>query len=140
MSDDPFVRLRALSEPGAIIDPDMLARLLEALPDAVFVIDANGTIQLVNAQCELIFGYHRSEMLGQTIEMLLPESVRERHIEHRRRFFMDPRVRPMGLGTPLQGLHRNRTAINLEINLSPIVTQRGTYAVAVVRKRRDADA
>lgn len=134
---DPFARLRALSAPGALLDPDLLASLLEVLPDALIVIDDTGRICLVNKQCELTFGYPRGDLLDQPVEMLLPEALRERHVDHRHQFFMDPRPRPMGLGLKLQGRHRNGTDVPLEINLSPIVTSQGTYAVAIVRKRRD---
>jgi PAS domain-containing protein len=64
---DPFARLRELSEPGAILDPDLLANLIEALPDAIFVVDAKATIRLVNAAAELLFGYHRIDLHGQPI-------------------------------------------------------------------------
>lgn len=140
MSDqtDPFARLRELSEPGTIMDPDLLARLLEALPDAVIVIDTDGLIRLVNSQCELFFGYPRADLFGQPLEMLMPPEVRAAHVEHRQKFFMEPRVRPMGVGITqvLHGRHRTGANMALEINISPIVTSQGVYAVAIVRKRR----
>jgi PAS domain S-box-containing protein len=134
---DPFSRLRELSAPGAILDPDVLARILEVLPDAVLVIDEGGVVRHVNNQAELLFGYQRADVLGQTVEILLPEGIRDRHAAHRREFFADPRVRPMGLGLDLKGRKRNGDEIRLEINLSPIVTGHGVYAVAVIRKRRE---
>lgn len=134
---DPFARLRELTEPGAILDPDLLANLIESLPDAIFVVDAKAIIRLVNAASELLFGYHRSELQSQPIHMLLPQDLRERHAVHVQRFFMDPRPRPMGLGLPLKGQHKNGEDIALEINLNPIMTRQGLYAVAAVRRRRD---
>jgi PAS domain S-box-containing protein len=137
MTTDPqFDRLRQLSEPGIILDPDLLARILEVLPDGVLVIDESGTVRFMNAQAELIFAYPRQDVLGNQLEMLLPADVRERHVQHRRAFFADPRVRPMGLGHDLKGLRRSGEEIALEINLSPIVTAAGVYAVAVIRRRR----
>jgi PAS domain S-box-containing protein len=103
------------------------------------VIDENGILRLVNRACELLFGYPRVNLLGQPLEMLLPEPLRERHIEHRRRFFREPRTRPMGAGIdrPLTGRHRNGSEMTLAINLSPLVTAHGVIAVAVVRRRHD---
>lgn len=137
MSTDPqFDRLRQLSEPGAILDPDLLARILEVLPDGVLVIDEAGVVRFMNSQAELLFAYARQDVLGQPIEMLLPEAVRERHAHHRQGFFADPRMRPMGLGLELKGRRRTGDEIALEINLSPIVTAQGVYGVAVIRRRR----
>ena len=74
-----------------------------------------------------------------TVDALLPQAMRDRHAEHRRTFFSDPRSRPMGRGgMPLRGLRQNGDEIDLEINLTPIPTVHGVYAVAVIRKRRDA--
>lgn len=142
MPNEIMERLQQLSEPGAILDPDLMARILETLPDAVIVIDEQGVIRLVNQGAELLFGYPRQQLLGEPIEVLLPERARARHVEHRRRFFAEPRTRPMGadIPTPLTGQQRNGTEIALEINLSPIVTGQGVYAVAVVRRRYDATA
>jgi len=134
--DSQFDRLRQLSEPGAILDPDLLARILEVLPDGVLVIDESGIVRFMNAQAELIFAYPRQDVLGEQLEMLLPDAVRDRHVQHRRGFFADPRVRPMGLGHDLKGLRRTGEEVALEINLSPIVTAQGVYAVAVIRRRR----
>ena len=133
---ESFARLRELTEQSSFIDPTLLALLLESLPDTVIVIDEGGTILLVNHQCELMFGYARSELLGQTMEILLPDTIRPKHIDHRRHFFENPRSRPMALGRELKGRRRNGMEIDLEINLSPIVTERGMYAVAIVRKTR----
>lgn len=140
MPDEIMKRLHELSEPGAILDPADIASVLDGLPDAVIVINEEGCMQLVNRACELLFGYQRTSLIGQPIEMLLPESLRATHIEHRRRFFREPRTRPMGIGVgrPLTGLHRNDSEMTLEINLSPLVTSRGVLAVAAVRRPKDA--
>ena len=128
----PLDRLRELS---AMLDPALLSQLVEVLPDAILVINREGQIVLVNTQCELLFGYHRDDLLGKVVEVLLPESMREPHRGFRDRFFADPRVRPMGSGQVLPGLHRDGSALALDINLSPLISREGVYAVAVLRRR-----
>jgi PAS domain S-box-containing protein len=135
-TDSAFDRLRKISEPGALLEPEILARILEVLPDMVLVIDEHGVIRFINHQGELMFGYAREAILGQKVEILLPDGVRTQHEGHRKQFFDNPTPRPMGLGKELRGKHRNGGEIALEINLSPIVTANGVYGVAVVRKRR----
>src|SRR6185295_821485 len=132
---DPLERLRQLTEPGMLLDPDLLARILEALPDAVIVVDRDGIMRFVNAQAELIFGYPRQTLLGESVDLLLPDERRLPHAEHRRSFFLEPRSRPMGSGSPLQGKRQDGTLITVDINLSPVVSLHGVYAVAVIRPR-----
>jgi PAS domain S-box-containing protein len=81
--------------------------LLEHAPDAMVVVDAQGRIQLVNAQTERLFGYDREELVGRPVETLVPSRFRDLHVGDRREYSTDPRVRRMGRGLELFGLRKN---------------------------------
>jgi PAS domain S-box-containing protein len=106
--------------------------VLDASPNAVVAIDARGRIVYVNPQVATTFGYEADELLGQPVEMLLPERVGERHVAHRDGFLAHPVARPMGIGIDLAGRRRDGTEFLVEISLSPVATADGMQAFATI--------
>ncbi|MFI8264548.1 PAS domain S-box protein [Streptomyces sp. NPDC085665] len=117
--------------------------LLEAAPDAIVIVDDCGTIQLVNAQTEALFGYQREELLGHRVEILVPQRFHHYHPSHRSGYVDNRRVRPMGAGLDLYGLRKDGVEFPVEISLSPLETPDGTLVSAAIRdvsKRKAAEA
>ncbi|MEV6176924.1 PAS domain S-box protein [Streptomyces sp. NPDC052015] len=114
--------------------------LLEAAPDAMVIVDDTGTIRLVNAQTEALFGYGREELLGHPVELLMPYRFRGQHTAHRGGYAANRQVRPMGAGLELRGLRKDGTEFPVEISLSPLETADGLLVSAAVRDVSDRKA
>ncbi len=117
--------------------------LLEAAPDAMIIVDGDGRIAIANGQAVVMFGYDRDQLIGQPIEILLPVSLRDRHVNHRHVYLADPRVRPMGSGLNLQARRADGTEFPVEISLSPVNGTSGTFVASVIRDvtlRRKAES
>lgn len=93
--------------------------VFEASPDGIMVVDGAGVIRDLNPQVESLFGYAREELVGESVEMLLPEAFRSAHVEHRKRFMRNPHARPMGVGLELRGRRKDGVEFPAEISLSP---------------------
>jgi protein-histidine pros-kinase len=106
---------------------------LEHAPDAVVVIEGDGRIAMVNAQTERLFGYSRSRMVGQPVEMLLPMRFRDSHITHRSGYEAEPRIRAMGAGFDLFGERADGSEFAIDISLAPLETEAGAMFAATVR-------
>lgn len=118
--------------------------VLESAPDAMIIIDHFGKITVVNGQVETMFGYSRKQLLGQEVEMLLPEKIRDRHISHRAAFAANPQLRPMGGDLELFGRRADGSEFPVEISLSPFTSSSGAFISSVIRdvtsrKKMEAD-
>ncbi len=117
--------------------------LLEAAPDAIIEVDREGRILLLNLATERQFGYKREELLGQPVEILVPDAVRAGHTQHRADYWNHPVTRPMGSGLALEGRRKDGSNFPVEISLSPVQSEDGFRVTAIIRDitdRRQAEA
>jgi PAS domain S-box-containing protein len=113
--------------------PELFRLVFEFGPDAMVIVDGEGRVALVNVQLERIFGYRRDELIGQAIEILIPQRFVSRHVEYRTAYAAAPYTRSMGAGGELFGRRKDGTEFPVDIILSPLSLDRGNIIVAGVR-------
>ncbi len=145
----PFDVRRAVRQRNAVQqqkeESESTARaLFQSAAQAILIIDRTGRVVMANPATEKMLGYGQQELIGQPIEMLVPDSVRERHVSQRTGYFSHPQNRPMGLGLNLQARKKDGSTLNVEISLSYIQSSLGTLGVAFVsnisKRKADEDA
>lgn len=137
IAEEPLVYLVGRDVTERRLQEQRFHGLLESAPDALVVIDETGTIVFANGQADQLFGYERRELVGQPIEMLVPERFRSRHPADVRAFFERPQLRAMGAGRELCGRRKAKSEFPAEISLSPVVTDAGTLVCSAVRDVSD---
>ncbi|MEJ1961672.1 MAG: PAS domain S-box protein [Gammaproteobacteria bacterium] len=120
-----------------LFSSELVRRVLDSAPDALIIIDRAGRIVFANRQVESLFGYEASDLVGQPVEVLMPERVRPRHIGHREDYADNLRVRPMGTGLDLFARRRDGSEFPVEISLSPARDGNVNLAVAAIRDITD---
>ena len=116
-----------------------LEALLECIPAAIVVSDESGSVVRVNTQVERLFGYSREELIGQTVEILLPERFRALYMEHRQHYLYDPQLRAMGAGIELYGRHKDGTEFTIDADLSAVETPQGKLILSLIRDFTERD-
>ena len=130
--------LRDVTDRKRVEDRNRLFQsLLEAAPDAIVVVDAKGEIRLVNRQLEVLFGYTREELLGKSVDLLVPDRVRGIHPGHRSKYVADRRTRPMGARLDLSARRKDGTEFPVDISLSSVETSEGILVSAALRDVSD---
>ena len=120
-------------DPTRAIMSSIYQRIFEYTPDALLVVDSAGCITLVNAQAETLFGYDRSELIGQPVETLVPTRLTARHAGHRAGFMAEGHGREMGAAVELSALHKNGSEFPVDIMLSPMIVDGRPCILCVVR-------
>lgn len=118
-------------------DGDVFRQLVDAAPDAMVIVNEQGVIELVNIQAEALFGYMRNELIGEPVEILVPERFRESHVKHRVAYTQNPKTRPMGTGLELFGRAKDGSEFPIEISLSPLRIDGRMYVSSAIRNISD---
>jgi PAS domain S-box-containing protein len=122
----------AMTVPVLSLDSDLLAAVIESAPTAMVMIDSRGIIVLINREAERLFGDTRDHLVGQPVEMLVPERYRGRHAGMRNGYLHGPEARRMGVGRELFALRRDGAEVPVEIGLNPIHTEQGTLVLSAI--------
>lgn len=122
---------------GADQDRFAFSALIDALPDAIVIVDRRGLIVDLNVRAAGLFGYARTELLGEPVELLLPERLRGRHVGERDRYNQSPHVRPMGAGMSLLARHKDGHEFPVEISLGPYQSKDGPLVVSTIRDLKE---
>ena len=115
------------------ITDELATQLLNAAPDPTVIVDQQGTIIYANARVKEVLGYTNQELVGEVIEVLIPERVRTGHRGHRDNFFENPRARAMGDTLELHAVRKDGVEIPVEVSLSPVETPSGTLVSSAIR-------
>lgn len=131
----------AVNQPRSRLEDSLFASelglaLFNYSPDGILLVDSEGLIQMANRQVELMFGWPRTELIGQQVETLIPPDLTERHRQHRAGYTEDPVPRSMGINLHLVGRRRSGSDIPVEISLGPVVTDRGLFTAVTIRRAR----
>ncbi|HEV2370300.1 MAG TPA: PAS domain S-box protein [Acidimicrobiales bacterium] len=143
MPGDATPGARAPGQSRAETIPGFTEALVQASPDAVIVVDAEGIIRMASPAVGTVFGYDPAELLGQPVEVLVPERFRTGHTGYRRDYVADPHARPMGAGLELEGRRKDGTSFPIDVSLAPVTVEGRRLVGAFVRdvtERRRAEA
>jgi rsbT co-antagonist protein RsbR len=117
--------------------PALLHRFLDTAAEAIVIVNSSGRIVFFNRRATFLFGWSAEEIIGQTIETLLPDDLKVRHVEHREGFMSEPYTRAMGANLDLQGKHKDGTTFPVLIDLHPEMGTDGTYVRAAIRRNTE---
>ena len=126
----------------AALTDTALRSAVDSAPDGFIVVDQAGTILFVNPMVERLFDYERNQLIGRSVDLLLPDALRGRHAGRRAAYVEHPQTRPMGAGLELRGQKQSGLEFPVEISLSPVRSGDHVLVIAIVRditERRDAD-
>jgi len=118
-----------------LIGPDLGIEYIKHSQHGIIAVNDKRMIILANRSAELLFGYHKAELLGKPIEILIPDALKEKHQHHTEGFVKNPRNRPMGVGLELKGRHKDGSELSVDINLIPVPSVNGMITMAEISKK-----
>jgi PAS domain S-box-containing protein len=121
-----------------LLEEGLPEHLLESVPDAVVAVSRTGAIVLVNREAERVFGYERDQLLGEPVEMLVPDRFRDQYLERRKEYFEEPTTRELGSGLEFHGLRQDGSEFPVDIAVSPIGADESATAIVVVHDLSEA--